>query len=410
MTDIEYINIKEYDYYLPEERIAQFPLKERSKSRLLVYRNGEINHTVFEKITSFLPENSFLVFNNTKVINARLLFHKKTGAKIEIFCLEPSYGKPAESAFSSAEESYWNCLVGNASKWADEILEMNFNKDGAECILYAEKILEGRENFIIRFSWNPGNFTFSEILHSTGLVPLPPYIKRKPVAEDSDTYQTVYAKIEGSVAAPTAGLHFNQEIMNELKERNIKFDYVSLNVGAGTFKPVKSENAAEHKMHFESFCIPRSFIQNLYENSGKNITAVGTTSVRTLESLYWLGALPDKIKKGNCSLTQWEVYDYRKNSMPDLKSVLGDILEYLNKENAGFLYGSTELMIVPGYRFRVTDSLITNFHLPRSTLLLLVSAFTGKDWRKIYDYALANGFRFLSYGDSSIIIKNKYEE
>ena len=410
MTDIKHINIKEYDYCLPDDRIAQFPLKERSNSRLLVYRDGEISQTVFEKITSCLPENPFLVFNNTKVINARLLFHKRTGAKIEIFCLEPSYGKPAESAFSSPEESYWNCLVGNASKWTDEILEMNFNKDGAECILYAEKVLEGRDNFIIRFSWKPGNYTFSEILHSTGLVPLPPYIKRKPVEEDSDTYQTVYAKIEGSVAAPTAGLHFNKKILNELKERGINYDYISLNVGAGTFKPVKTENAAEHKMHFESFSVPKSFIQNLYENSGKNITAVGTTSVRTLESMYWLGVLPGKINKGNYSLTQWEVYDYPKNSMPDLKSVLGDILEHLDKKNSGNLHGSTELMIVPGYRFRVTDSLITNFHLPCSTLLLLVSAFTGRDWKKIYDYALGNGFRFLSYGDSSIIIKNKYEE
>ncbi|MCI0473915.1 MAG: S-adenosylmethionine:tRNA ribosyltransferase-isomerase [Ignavibacteria bacterium] len=410
MTDIKYINIKEYDYYLPDERIAQFPLNERSKSGLLVYRDGEIRHTVFEKITSCLPENPFLVFNNTRVINARLLFHKRTGAKIEIFCLEPSYGKPAEAAFSSPEECYWNCLVGNASKWTDEILEMNFIKDGIECILHAEKILEGRENFIIRFSWKPGNYTFSEILHSTGLVPLPPYIKRKPVAVDSDTYQTVYARIEGSVAAPTAGLHFTEQIMSELSELKVNYDYISLNVGAGTFKPVKTENAAEHKMHFESFCVPKSFIQNLYENSGKNITAVGTTSVRTLESLYWLGVLPDKIKKGNCSLTQWEVYEHTKNSMPDLKSALSNVLEQLDKENALNFYGSTELMIVPGYRFRVTDSLITNFHLPCSTLLLLVSAFTGKDWKKIYDYALANGFRFLSYGDSSIIIKNKHEE
>jgi len=410
MTDIKYINIKEYDYYLPDERIAQFPLKERSKSKLLVYRDGEISHTIFVKINSCLPENPFLVFNDTKVINARLLFHKKTGAKVEIFCLEPAYGKPVESSFGSVDENCWNCMVGNASKWTDEILEMNFKKDGAECILYAEKILEGRENFIVRFSWKPGNITFSEVLHSTGFIPLPPYIKRMPVDEDSRTYQTVYAKTDGSVAAPTAGLHFTEEILNELRKLKIKYDYVSLNVGAGTFKPVKTQNAAEHKMHFESFCIPKSFIKNLYDNSDQNITAVGTTSVRTLETLFWLGYLPDKIKKGNYSLSQWEVYEHPKNSMPDLKSVLGGILEHLDKENACNLHGSTELMIVPGYRFRVTDSLITNFHLPCSTLLLLVSAFTGKDWRKIYDYALVNRFRFLSYGDSSIIIKNKYEE
>jgi S-adenosylmethionine:tRNA ribosyltransferase-isomerase len=410
MAEIKYINIKDYDYDLPDDRIAQFPLKERSKSRLLIYRNNEISHTIFEKITAVLPENSFLVFNNTKVINARILFHKKTGAKIEIFCLEPSYGKPVESAFSSTKESYWNCLVGNASKWTDEILEMKFRIDGSEYALYAEKILEGRENFIIRFFWKPENLTFSETLHSTGLVPLPPYIKRMPVGDDSLTYQTVYAKVEGSVAAPTAGLHFTDELLNELKKLNIKYDYVSLNVGAGTFKPVKTENAAEHKMHFESFCVPKSFLKNLYDNTDNNITAVGTTSVRTLESLYWLGFLPDKIRKGNYSLTQWEVYEHQDKCTPDLRTVLGGILEHLDKKNSDSLSGNTELMIVPGYRFRVTDSLITNFHLPCSTLLLLVSAFTGKNWREIYDYALANGFRFLSYGDSSIIIKNKNDE
>jgi S-adenosylmethionine:tRNA ribosyltransferase-isomerase len=410
MTDIKHINIKEYDYFLHEDRIAQFPLKERSKSKLLVYKNGIIKNTVFENIEQYLSDNSFLVFNNTKVINARLIFHKKTGAKIEIFCLEPSYGKLFESAFGSHKECYWNCLVGNASKWTDEILELNFKKDGAECKLYAEKMAEGRENFVIRFSWEPESYTFSEMLHKAGFIPLPPYIKRKPVEGDSETYQTVYARIEGSVAAPTAGLHFTEEILNLLKQHNIRYDYLSLNVGAGTFKPVKSENAAEHKMHFESFTIGKSFLKNLYNNAEFNITAVGTTSVRTLESLYWLGYLTDKIKNKNYSLKQWEVYEYERNKLPGLKTVLENILEHLEKENMNSLTGSTELMIVPGYKFKVTDSLITNFHLPCSTLLLLVSAFTGKDWKKIYDYALENGFRFLSYGDSSIIIKDKTNE
>ena len=400
---IKEINIEEYRYNLPENKIAQFPLADRASSKLLVYNKGEISERKFSEITGLIKEKSFLIFNNTKVINARIFFRKETGAKIEIFCLEPANNKSIEVAFSERSECEWKCMVGNASKWRNERLKKNFSIDGIEYNVFAEKTFGAKDDFTIKFSWNNG-LSFADVINEIGCTPLPPYIKRFPDNSDELRYQTVYADVEGSVAAPTAGLHFTEEILSGLKNRNVLYDFVTLNVGAGTFRPMKSESVTEHRMHCENFIVKKTFLENLIKFLDKPKTAVGTTSVRTLESLYWLGALPDKISDGNFSIEQWEVYeDYKL--LPDTKSSLHNLVTYLDINNLDSLEGKTSLMIVPGYEFKLVDSIITNFHLPASTLLLLISAFTGKDWEKIYDYALTNDFRFLSYGDSSILTR-----
>lgn len=397
------INLSDYNYDLPEERIAQFPLAQRDKSKLLVYKDGAISESLFCNVTDYIPRDSFLVFNNTKVINARLFFKKKTGAKIEVFCLEPAGNETVETAFARQDFSEWICLVGNASKWYGEILEKKFGVNGEECLLYAEKLSNDHGRFRIKFTWNRKDLSFSEVIHSAGLIPLPPYIKRMPENNDTDRYQTVYADAEGSVAAPTAGLHFTKEVLSEIERKGINTGNVTLNVGAGTFKPIKAENVLDHEMHFESFTVSREFLQRLYDEAGKKITAVGTTSVRTLESLYWMAAL-NKEEEGFV-LKQWEVYETPGGNLPDLKSAIRKLIDYLDNNNEHYINGSTGIMIVPGYRFRVVDILITNFHMPCSSLLLLVSAFAGNSWKKIYEHALNNGFRFLSYGDSSILFK-----
>lgn len=398
----ETINIEDYNYELPEERIAQTPLTDRSASKLLVYNKGNISDSHFRNILKYIPENSFLTFNNTKVINARIFFKKSTGAKIEIFCLEPS-GTTVEKSFTETKECAWNCMVGNASKWRDEILEKIFTIEGKTRKLYAKKEEVTDDGFVIRFYWD-GGFSFSEVMHEAGSTPLPPYIKRKADKEDSSRYQTVFAEIDGSVAAPTAGLHFTNEIMNELKESRTPYDYITLNVGAGTFKPMKTDNVYRHHMHKEVFSVKKRFLENLLNNIDKVKVSVGTTSVRTIESIYWLGAIPDKLKARCFEIEQWEVYEHSEKSRCDSKTALMNIMEWMEKKGTDIIEGSTSLMIVPGYKFKMTDAIITNFHLPGSTLLLLVSAFTGSDWKKIYDYALRNDFRFLSYGDSSILI------
>ena len=395
----ETINIEGYNYELPENRIAQKPLPERESSKLLVYDKGTISENTFRNIKDFLPKDSFLIFNNTKVINARIFFKKETGAKIEIFCLEP-IGKGIEKAFESTNESIWNCMVGNASKWRDEILVKSLTIDNKTLRLYAEKTGVNEDGFSIRFYWE-GGYSFSEIMNNAGTIPLPPYIKRKAEIEDGERYQTVFANTEGSVAAPTAGLHFTKEVLKSLHEKNILYDFITLNVGAGTFKPIKSNDVFEHRMHREVFTVKKSFLENLLKSIHKKKIAVGTTSVRTLESLYWLGTIEDK---NEFTLEQWEIYDYMDKELPKVDEAIKNLLNKLEKRGTDILEGSTSLMIIPGYKFKLVDSLITNFHLPSSTLLLLVSAFTGSDWKKIYDYALKNNFRFLSYGDSSIII------
>ncbi len=397
------IDLKEYEYELPDDRIAQFPLTDRSSSKLLIYKNGNISENKFSNVCDYIANDSFLIFNNTKVINARMFFKKATGAKIEIFCLEP-FAMGVEKAFALQNECEWNCIVGNASKWREEVLEKRFTIDGKEHKLSAGKTGIGEDNLIIKFKWDGGH-SFSEVMNATGSTPLPPYIKRKAEESDEEQYQTVFAEVEGSVAAPTAGLHFTDEILSQLKKRNIDFDFLTLNVGAGTFKPMKTENVYEHRMHKESFSVTKRFIQNLLNNEVKTRVAVGTTSVRTAESLYWLGILPDKISKDNFELEQWEIYDYMNNELPGIRTALENLIEYMDKNNLHTIEGTTSLMIAPGYDFKVTDIMITNFHLPSSTLLLLVSAYLGKDWKRVYDYALKNEFRFLSYGDSSILIR-----
>lgn len=397
------IDIKDYDYELPEDKIAQFPLADRSSSKLLVYNKGWISETIFSNILEFIPDDSFLIFNNTKVINARMFFKKATGAKIEIFCLEPS-GMGIERAFAQTDECEWNCMVGNASKWRDEILEKSFLLDGKEAKLFAEKTGSTEDSLVIKFKWE-GGYSFSEVMNATGSTPLPPYIKRLAEESDSDRYQTVFAEIEGSVAAPTAGLHFTDDVLGNLKKKNITYDFLTLNVGAGTFKPMKTDNVYEHKMHKESFSVTKRFINNLLKSINKTKVAVGTTSVRTIESLYWLGVLPDKISEGNFELEQWEVYDFMDKDLPEAKTAVENLLEYMEKNDLNTIEGSTSLMIVPDYKFKFTDVIITNFHLPSSTLLLLVSAYLGEGWKKVYDFALNKDFRFLSYGDSSILIR-----
>jgi len=399
----EEINIKDYEYNLPDERIAQFPLKDRSSAKLLVYKQGAISESKFENICEFIPRDSFLIFNNTKVINARIFFKKETGAKIEIFCLEP-VEKRIEKAFASTDECDWNCMVGNASKWRNEDLQKSFSIDDKPGKLFAKKIRNTNDGFVIKFTWD-GNYCFSDVMIAAGSTPLPPYIKRSADETDNERYQTVFADVEGSVAAPTAGLHFTDNVLQNLKDHNITYGFLTLNVGAGTFKPMKTENIFEHKMHKESFSVNKGFLSNLLNSIGKNKVAVGTTSVRTLESLYWLGVLPDKIAKSNFAIGQWEVYDYKNIDLPDSKTAIENLILYLENNDTDTIEGITSLMIVPGYKFKLVDVIITNFHLPSSTLLLLVSAYLGDNWKRVYDYALKNDFRFLSYGDSSILIR-----
>jgi len=397
------IKIQDYNYDLPDERIAQFPLPDRSSSKLLIYKGGIISESKFSSICDYISRDAFLIFNNTKVINARLFFKKATGAKIEIFCLEPS-GMGVEKAFVQTDECEWNCLVGNASKWRNEILEKKFLLDGKECKLYAMKTGSTEDSLLIKFKWE-GNYNFSDVMNAAGSTPLPPYIKRFADETDCTRYQTVFAEMEGSVAAPTAGLHFTDDIFSNLISKNILYDFLTLNVGSGTFKPMKSENVFKHKMHKEFFSVPKRFLENFLRSIDKTKVAVGTTSVRTLESLYWLGILPDKIQKDNFVLEQWEVYDYMGRDLPNAKTAAENLLIYMERNKLNIIEGSTSLMIVPDYKFKLTDVIITNFHLPSSTLLLLVSAYLGDDWKRVYEYALKNDFRFLSYGDSSILIR-----
>lgn len=401
------IYIRDFDYSLPEERIAQMPLEERDSSKFLIYKGGNISESIFRNAVDFIPKNSFIALNDTKVIRARLLFRKDTGAKIEVFCLEPADKQAVESSFLSEGSAEWLCLIGNASKWRDEILHLNFQIRNENCILNAEKKEAGKGEFRILFSWEPSELTFSEVLGNTGDVPLPPYIKRKTNSEDALRYQTVYAGIEGSVAAPTAGLHFTEEILRNLREKCACLDSVTLNVGVGTFKPVKSEKASGHSMHSELFTVRKSFLNNLLNSNYDLLTAVGTTTVRTLESLYWLGVIDGKLCGDIVTLDQWDVYEYAGSGRISFKDSVRNILNYMEQQDIEILTGATSLMIVPGYEFKATDTLITNFHIPRSTLLMLVAAFVGDDWKKIYNYAICNGFRFLSYGDSSLLNGNK---
>ncbi len=393
------IFIEEYNYDLPGQRIANFPLAERDRSKLLVYEKGVIKDEEFLNLSNYLPENAALVLNNTKVIEARIYFQKESGGVIEIFCLEPT--TPVEQAMRETKTAQWQCLVGGASKWKHGlVLQKILHVKDNEIILSARYISKQEDAFIIEFSWT-GNVAFSDILFAAGNIPLPPYIKRKAEKEDAERYQTVFARHKGSVAAPTAALHFTENVFNSLTNKHIHPLYVTLHVGAGTFKPVKTETISEHQMHGESFAVTRSLIQALLET--EKIIAVGTTALRTLESLHWLGV---KIINGqdDLILEQWDAYNL--NATITYKESLAALLAYVNKKGEEQLHCRTSLLIVPGYKFKSAQALITNFHQPKSTLLLLVAAFIGADWKQVYNHALQNNYRFLSYGDSSLLWRN----
>ena len=404
-----HIDINDFNYELPDERIAKFPLEERAKSKLLVYDNGTIRESRFENVATYLPEGAMLVFNNTRVVRARMVMHKASGARIEVFCLEPHRPADYERAFAVRGESEWSCIVGNLKKWKEGEIGIDFEMGGEAHTLRAEIVERGTREHIVRFRWS-ADCTFGELLETLGRIPIPPYLNRESEEIDNTRYQTVYARYEGSVAAPTAGLHFTPELIGSMRGAGFGFEEVTLHVGAGTFLPVKDDNAADHAMHTEHFSVTRATVENLLQNIGR-IVAVGTTSVRTLESL---AALAWRIKTAGSPdvervVGQWELYDIDESF--DGEMVLTTLKEYMVANDIEQLKAATQIMITPlGYRFRVVKYIVTNFHQPKSTLLLLVSAYVGGDWHRIYDYALANDFRFLSYGDSSLlkvdIIKN----
>ena len=398
-----HIDINDFDYPLPDERIAKFPLERRSDSKLLIYRNGDITQSHFRSLAEQLPAGSLLVFNNTKVIRARVIMHKASGARIEVFCLEPHLPADYEHAFTVKGECEWSCIVGNLKKWKEGFVGIDFDYEGTPCSLRAEIAERGEREHIVRFTWDV-DLTFGQLLEYLGRIPIPPYLNRESEEIDLTRYQTVYSKFEGSVAAPTAGLHFTDEMIAEMTQQGFSFDEVTLHVGAGTFLPVKSDNAAEHPMHTEHFEVRLATLENLLAHN-VDVTAVGTTSVRTLESLPVLGwrirqsGTPDAER----TIGQWESYDIPADYTGG--EVLEDLIGYMKANGLERLKAATQIMITPlGFRFRIVKRIVTNFHQPKSTLLLLVSAYIGDDWRRMYRYALENDFRFLSYGDSSLLI------
>ena len=396
------IKIEDYNYDLPEERIARYPLSDRDSSKLLVYSSGKIKQDIFRNISEYLSPDHILVFNHTRVIRARMIFHKQSGAAIEIFCLEPVDPPSYEKNLSSRSGADWLCLTGNRKKWKGEKLSMSLGQGNNQVKLSATEIERHSRNSIIRFSWDNKSMTFSDILNMAGHVPLPPYLNRPDEEIDKTRYQTVYSREDGSVAAPTAGLHFTPEVLEELDRKGIGREAVSLHVGAGTFVPVKSDTIGGHSMHTEHFKVERKMISGII---GRRVIAVGTTSLRTLESLYWIG---HKISRGeirepgNIFIEQW--YPYENPARASYREYLEIILEFMDRNKLEYLLARTAIIIVPGYKIRIAEGLITNYHMPRSTLLLLVAAFTGKHWRDIYNYSLENDFRFLSYGDSSLLL------
>ena len=403
MNSPKEICISDYAYELPDERIARYPVKNRDESKLLVYDRGRISHDVFKNITNYLPKGALLIYNNTKVIQARLHFHKNTGALIEVFLLEPYIPHDYERVFQQRETCSWVCMIGNLKKWKDGALERTVTVGGKDVRLTV--LREGAEStgHVCRFVWD-GDVSFAEILDAVGELPIPPYLNRKTEDGDKKTYQTVYSRIKGSVAAPTAGLHFTEAVLRDVDAHGIEREEVTLHVGAGTFKPVKSERIEGHEMHREYISVRRTTIEKLIAHGGKAI-AVGTTSVRTLESLYYIGCrllrTPD-LTEENMTIDQWEPYN--ATDVIDTLEALNAVLRWMEDNETTVLNASTKIIIVPGYQYHIVSRLITNFHQPQSTLLLLVSALIGDDWHKVYDYALENDFRFLSYGDSSLLI------
>ena len=439
---MEEILIEDYNYPLPDERIAKYPLAKRDTSKLLVYRDGQVSEDVFAHVGEYLSSQSLLIYNNTRVIQARLEFYKNAvqefrssgvtseqastplnnevtrGARIEIFCLEPLSPHYYQLALGATDGCTWKCMIGNAKKWKSGALSLTTTlSSGQEVTLFAEKGEQTGNTFAVRFWWNTPafnlspltskqNISFAEILDAVGELPIPPYLNRKTEESDKTTYQTVYSRIKGSVAAPTAGLHFTNEVLDGLRAKGVQTAEVTLHVGAGTFQPVKVANANEHTMHTEIIAVPRDTIATLMDNLG-HIVAVGTTSMRTLESLYFLGVRVQECRSSGAQeqLSVAQFAPYTREYTLSTREALQALVDYLDATGQDVLHAETQIMIKPGYQFHVVDQLITNFHQPKSTLLLLVSAFVGGDWHTIYDYALANNFRFLSYGDSSILTR-----
>lgn len=408
MQDPKHIHIADYNYDLPDERIAKYPKAVRDESKLLLYRGGQISEDVFYNLPNYLPKGELLVFNNTKVIQARLHFHKSTGALIEVFCLEPHTPHPYQVNFATTRRVAWTCLIGNLKKWKEGKLERTINVGGKEVLLTAERVGVSGTGYEVVFDWGDDTVAFSEVLEAIGELPIPPYLNRETEASDLKTYQTVYSKVKGSVAAPTAGLHFTERVLAALDNNGIERNEITLHVGAGTFKPVKSEEIGGHPMHSEWIAVKRESIERLLAHGG-HCVAVGTTSVRTLESLYYIGVMlhrnPDA-HQDDLHVPQWMPYEYAAS--PELKlttvEALRAIVDWLDRNKLPVLHTSTQIIIAPGYEYHVVKAMVTNFHQPKSTLLLLVSALIGDNWRRVYDYALSHDFRFLSYGDSSLLI------
>lgn len=394
------VNQKDYDYELPEDRIAKYPLEQRDASKLLVYRGGEISDAHFRDIADLLPQGALLVRNNTKVIRARLKFAKATGAVIEIFCLEPLEPAEVEQAFVARGHAVWKCIVGNSKRWKEGCITCRIASTGL--VISATRLSSDGNTSVVRFDWEPADATFAQVIEAAGVIPIPPYLNRETEAIDDTRYQTVYSLHKGSVAAPTAGLHFTPEVLARVEAKGHRIVNVTLHVGAGTFKPVQTENVEEHVMHSEHIVVQSDVIRLLAAQRKGGIVAVGTTSVRTLESLYWLGVMVLEGKDIEGGLAQWDAYHLPQDYSP--AQALGALADHLDAAGLQELHSQTQIMIMPGYKFRLVDALITNFHQPHSTLLLLIGAFVGMDWKRIYRHALDGGYRFLSYGDSSLLI------
>jgi len=407
------ITIADFTYHLPPGKIAHYPLPERDQSKLLIFKGEQIKEDIYKNIADHLPENSLLIFNDSKVIPARILFTKLSGGVIELFCLEPYDEHNGDYAYvmKKTGSALWKCMIGGAGKWKTGWLEKLINIDGIEVRLTARLKKKDTDAYIAEFSWFPGHFTFAEVIDKAGETPLPPYLKRKTNQEDKERYQTIYARQDGSVAAPTAGLHFTANIFSSLTNKKIKTDFVTLHVGAGTFNPVKTTQLAGHEMHAEYIEVTIAAIENILQNSDGNIIAVGTTSLRTVESLYWMGVkalLQPGADEENLALKQWEVFDLPLSQQSiGVKTALQCLINHVKKTGEEKLFIKTQLMICPGYQFKIVKGLVTNFHQPNSTLLLLIAAATGNSWKRIYEYALDNDFRFLSYGDGCLIFWGK---
>ena len=404
MEDTKHIKISDFNYPLPDERIAKFPLSERDHSKLLVYRHGAVSEDIFTSLPDYLETGEMMVFNNTKVIQARLHFQKETGALIEVFCLEPAAPNDYALNFQQTERCSWLCMIGNLKKWKEGTLRRTVEVKGREIVFTATRKEAYGTSHWIDFEWNDAELTFADLLEAVGELPIPPYLNRKSEESDKRTYQTVYSKIKGSVAAPTAGLHFTERVLKALDEKGIDREELTLHVGAGTFKPVKSSEIEGHEMHTEYVSVKRSTFVKLLAHQCKTI-AVGTTSVRTLESLYYLAEIVRKnpnAEQNDLHVSQWTPYE--GNHEMTTEEAIRTLLDYMDRHGLETLHASTQIIIAPGYEYRIVKKMVTNFHQPQSTLLLLVSAFVHGDWKTIYDYALAHDFRFLSYGDSSLLI------